>query len=495
MSTEAEVMKLRKENRTLRIDNKRLSLAHKAQKKKRDILEELLRERDEHIRLLEIQREEIGKLIEELKRQRNMYRDMTFKKNKNLKLQESKDQASSSNINLKNKKHVGGQMGHIGHGRTSPDKDKIDATQRVYLTNCPACHSTLKRSSTCFTRIIEDIMELLKSNLKTTKYEIERQWCSHCKGEVTGNPIGVIPHSKLGINLMVMTLIQKYALHTPLNKISFLFKTAYGINITTGGITNLLNRTKKYFGSEYDNILNEIRKAKVKHADETGWRIDGINNWIWGFMTKKEVYLTAEDSRGKGVPIDILQNQSKENILVRDDYAVYKNLKLTHQSCWAHLMRKSHERNIEPDVSQEMKDVHTLLSNIFADLRDTVSFPFEINKREEIYQDIWKNIKQNIIDKKFQYADVKTIQTRIKNQGKNLLTAVLHDDVPLTNNLAERALRPMVVMRKISGGSKSMTGAKTHAVNMSIFQTIQLRNQPLISTLQNLLLKGSSGEN
>ena len=71
-----------------------------------------------------------------------------------------------------------------------------------------------------------------------------------------------------------------------------------------------------------------------------------------------------------------------------------------------------------------------------------------------------ENIKQNIIDKKFQYADVKTIQTRIKNQGKNLLTAVLHDDVPLTNNLAERALRPMVVMRKISGGSKSMTGAK-----------------------------------
>ena len=64
-------------------------------------------------------------------------------------------------------------------------------------------------------------------------------------------------------------------------------------------------------------------------------------------------------------------------------------------------MRKSHERNIEPDVSQEMKDVHTLLSNIFADLRDTVSFPFEINKREEIYQDIWKNIKQNIIDKNF----------------------------------------------------------------------------------------------
>ena len=58
-------------------------------------------------------------------------------------------------------------------------------------------------------------MELLKSNLKTTKYEIERQWCSHCKGEVTGNPIGVIPHSKLGINLMVMTLIQNMLFTLP----------------------------------------------------------------------------------------------------------------------------------------------------------------------------------------------------------------------------------------------------------------------------------------
>lgn len=495
MSTEEEVMKLRKENRYLRIDNKRLILAHKAQKKKRDILEELLRERDEHIRLLEIQRDEIGKLIEELKRQRNMYRDMTFKKNKKIELQENKDEASFSNTNLKNKKQVGGQLGHKGHGRKQPDEDKVDSTKRVYLTNCPHCHSSLKRSNTYFKRIVEDIMELLKPNLKTIKYEVERQWCSHCQKEITGNPAGVIPHAKLGINLIVMALIQKYGLHSPLGKISFFFKTTYGIDITNGGLSNLLARSKKYLGHEYNNILHEIRKAKVKHADETGWRINGINNWIWGFMTKKETYLCVEETRGKGIPIDILQNQSKANILVRDDYAVYKNLGMAHQSCWAHLMRKSHERNVLPSASFEMKNVHILLSNIFQELKDTVLSPFEKEKRKEIYQNIWEIMKQNIIDKKFQYDDVKIIQTRIRNQGKNLLTAVLHDDVPLTNNLAERALRPMVVMRKISGGSRSMTGAETHAVNMSIFQTIQLRNQPLISTLQSLLLKGSTGEN
>lgn len=498
MTKEEEIMKLRKENRYLRIENQKLLLANKTQKEKRDKLEELLRERDEFIRQLEIERDEIGKLIEELKRQRNMYRDMTFKQNKEVELKENQERQNHSsfiNPSLESKKHVGGQLGHTGHGRKNPSEDKIDSVKRVYLTNCPHCHSELQRSKTCFTRIVEDIIELLSSNLKTTKYEIERQWCPCCKKEVAGNPTGVIPHAKLGVNLIVMTLLQKYGLQTPLEKISFFFKTAYGINITSGGLSNILKRTKKYFGDEYNLILNEIRKSKVKHADETTWRIKGINNWLWGFMTKKESYLRIEETRGKGIPIDTLQNQTKENILVRDDYGGYKKLGVTHQSCWAHLLRKSHERDVLPNASDEMKNTHLFLKNTFQELSDTISSPFKKEKREEIYQTIWKNMKQNIIDKKFKTDDVKIIQTRIRNQGKNLLTAILHDDVPLTNNLAERMLRPMVVMRKISGGSRSMEGAKTHAVNMSIYQTIQLRNQPLIPTLQNLLLKGATGGN
>ena len=62
-------------------------------------------------------------------------------------------------------------------------------------------------------------MELLNLTLKQQNMKLKDSGALTVKAEVTGNPIGVIPHSKLGINLMVMTLIQKYALHTPLNKI------------------------------------------------------------------------------------------------------------------------------------------------------------------------------------------------------------------------------------------------------------------------------------
>ena len=90
-------------------------------------------------------------------------------------------------------------------------------------------------------------------------------------------------------------------------------------------------------------------------------------------------------------------------------------------------------------------------------------------------------------------ADSLRIQTRIRNQGDTLLTALLIPNVPLTNNLAEQKIRPMVITRKISGGSRSDEGAMTHAVNMSVFQTIKMRNQPIISTLRNYILKGISG--
>ena len=96
---------------------------------------------------------------------------------------------------------------------------------------------------------------------------------------------------------------------------------------------------------------------------------------------------------------------------------------------------------------------------------------------------------------KFRAKDARRVQTRIQNQGTNLITALLHDGVSLTNNAAERQIRPAVVVRKISGGSRSTAGAEVFAINFSVIQTIRMRNQPLIPTLKGLILHGATGKN
>jgi transposase len=166
-------------------------------------------------------------------------------------------------------------------------------------------------------------------------------------------------------------------------------------------------------------------------------------------------------------------------VLIRDDYAGYASLSMPQQSCWAHLLRVSHEAAEKDHASKEAVALHGELTALFGELDVAVRAPFKRRKRQAAYRACEKRIRA-IISHQYQHDDARAIQTRIANQNTNLLTALLYGDVPLTNNHAERMIRPIVVTRKISGGSQSDRGAATHAVNMSVMQTIALKGQSFL---------------
>lgn len=429
---------------------------------------------------------------ENLRKQRDMYKKMLFKQNVKPQSLPVKDQEVFERFTPPEKIKKGAQFGHIGHGRNLPTKvpDKIF---RAFLTHCPNCHNKLKRTSSADTHTVEDIQPPTLTPVQVRRFEKERQWCSHCQKEIVAIHPEEIPGGRFGLNLIIYIMLLKYGAKVSLDSITFLLKQSYNLDISKGEIINLLHKTRIWLGSYYERIKDEIRASPIKHADETGWRVLGINSWIWGFMTEKAVYLTVEESRGKGIPEEILRNSHPDDVLIRDDYSAYKNLKLKQQSCWAHLLRKSHEAVEDINASEEVKLLHLELKKLFGLVSQTLEKPFYPKQREDIYQEAQKQLNE-IIDKNFKSADAKDIQTRIRNQQRgehnNLLTAVLNTGVPLTNNLAERSLRKMVVLRKVSGGSKSWNGAKTTAVNMSIIQTIQAQNLHLVPTLKEYLLTG-----
>lgn len=483
MTIEEELLKLRQECRYLRQRVACLERAHLAQKKKSNRLQELLKERNRFIRELEKEKEALEKLIGELKRQKDIYKGMIFKASKR-----SRSTLRSAQANQAKKRSVGGQKGHKGHGRKLPKR--VDQVKRVYFHHCPCCHTPLKRSKSIVPHTVEDIPFLEQIQPIVTTYEQERQWCPKCKKEVVAVPDKVVPKSRLGMNLIIKTLISRHLFRQPFASIAKDFKIFYNIDVKKSSLVNILKRAQEWLGQDYDELLKEIRNSPVKQADETGWRINGLNCWCWAFLTKNSAYYTIEHTRGKGVPERILSASDRKDVLVRDDYQAYGKLDLNHQSCWAHLLRKSREAAEAEDASKEVHRLYQKLKSVYQDLVNITNQPFHFPSRQEAYQKRWQELEK-IINNHYQEDDTKRIQTRIRNQGKNLLTALLFKDVPLTNNLAERLLRPMVVTRKISGGSRSDKGAMTHAVNMSIIQTISLRNQPIIPTLRKMLFKGA----
>jgi transposase len=487
MTPQEELPQLRRELRYLRIYCATLDRARLAQKKKADRLAELLEERDKLIKKLEKEKVELEKLIEELKRVKDTYRGMIYKPNQKKPSEERTGLACRTD----SQRLPGGQVGHPGVSRKLPPK--VNSCQRLFFHHCPFCHQPLSRGETTLSHTVEDLPSL--TQLKTTiiRYESERQWCSHCQKEVIPNPAGVIPHSRLGINLIVQVLVWRYGCKMPLAIVQETLKQTYGVKLSQGTLVDILHRTRRWLGPKYDELLTLIRGSPLKHADETGWRIAGLNTWLWGFLNQEAAYYTIEETRGKGVPQKILSASREDDVLVRDDYPAYEKLPLRQQSCWAHLLRKSHEEVVQPNVSAEMVALHGQLKEMFAALTEIIQKPFEAIMRQKFYQDFASQLQQ-LRNNPYQAEDAKRIQVRLKNQGNNLLTALLFEDVPLTNNLAERALRPLVVMRKISGGSRSVEGAATLAVNASIIQTIKMRNQPLFSTLYDLILAGATGK-
>lgn len=379
------------------------------------------------------------------------------------------------------KRKLGGQPGHAGHGRHAPQR--IDEEKTTYLTQCPSCETALSRTGLCRTRIIEDI--IVPHMTKVTKWFIERQWCTTCKKEVRAVCAGTMPGFRIGTASLSLILFQKYRLRLPLDAIEENLKASYGMDLTSGAIANILQKMAQKLGSEYRTIIEEIRQNPIKHGDETGWKIDGQNGWAWAFCSPNAVAYTIEETRGKTIP-DLMLGKSPTGVLVRDDYASYAHLPMEQQSCWAHLLRNARDAAKQETASKEMKKLNDELVGMYQKLSHAIEQQFDKEERKKEHVRYSKKIVA-ITKRRFKAEDARAIQTRIRNQGNNLITALLHENVPLTNNFAERQIRPLAVMRKISGGSRSNEGAKAQAVNMSIVQTIRLKGLPFFEHMRELL--------
>ena len=74
----------------------------------------------------------------------------------------------------------------------------------------------------------------------------------------------------------------------------------------------------------------------------------------------------------------------------------------------------------------------------------------------------------------------KFIENLLRRRKDWLFRFVVVPEVESTNNRAERALRPSVIYRKVSGGSRSDRGAEAYATPSSIFYTQKLRKKSII---------------
>ena len=148
----------------------------------------------------------------------------------------------------------------------------------------------------------------------------------------------------------------------PLRTIQWYLKTVHQLRLSVGGIVQVIHGVARQAQPAVREVLERIRASPVVHADETGWREDGANAYVWTFSTETERYFLR---RGRGkVVVDEVLDESFGGVLVSDFYAAYNHYPGPKQRCWAHLLRDIHDlRVVYPEdakLARWAKAIHKL---------------------------------------------------------------------------------------------------------------------------------------
>lgn len=386
--------------------------------------------------------------------------------------------------NNKSTPSFGSPNGHKGYARHIPER--IDNIKELNPKQCPHCHTKLGKTQEIRSRYITDIN--LISEVKNTRFDIHRKYCPNCKKLVEPEVKEALPHARFGLNLMLLVMYLRLGLRLPCSKIKEYFRYMFNLEISEAEVIVILRQLVAAFGDYYFHLEKIVKLTRVKHSDTTSWRINGKNYVAWVFIACGIVLYKIRKSTCHKVGLSFLHNQHG-NVLVVDRLSAMRLLGrkagFLLQLCWSHILQDS--KQLAENFGAEGKYIHRRLKEIY-DLAKGLNHKGSIEMVEqfkaEIFQLTLRHYKHSIT-RKF----VNNLYYRDRN---DLFRFVTDPEVDSTNNISERELRALVIIRKISNGSRSVRGANATAMLLSIIQTLRFKRENVLQGLQ-AILKGSSG--
>lgn len=380
----------------------------------------------------------------------------------------------------------GRKAGHAASFRPRPAA--IDQEIHVPLESCPHCGGAVcqKRS------LVQYIEELPVVRARVTQLTTEEGWCAHCQQEVysthplqTGRAGGAAA-AQLGPRALALASDLNKAKGLSMRKTVAILGEHFGLKITPGGLAQLVQRVGRKLQSQYDQLAVELRQSAVVHADETSWWVGGPGWWLWVFATSKITLYIVIQSRAAAVALGVL-GEAFAGVLVSDCLAIYDDLNPLQQKCYSHHLKAVSEglETLGAGGSDYLRQLQALLRTAL--WLKALQGPAP-NERFALCVNTLKTRAHGLLDAPRTQALEEKVRMRLWKQRDHLFTFLERVEVPATNNLAERQLRPAVIARKISCGNKTEKGARAWAVLASLAATCRQAGRSVINDISSRVL-------
>jgi transposase len=356
----------------------------------------------------------------------------------------------------------GGQPGHTSHQRALFPPEMLASEPTDYLLDaCPGCGGHLLLTDDAEPIVVQRV-DIAAVPLVIHEHRTHPGWCPHCRKEYYGPlPISIERGGLAGPRLTTLIAYLKGGCHASFSTIRKFLRDVVGLTISRGQLAKIIGKVSRALEQPYEELLLDLPEQARLNVDETGHKRCGQRHWTWCFRAGLYTLFKIDPTRSADVLIEVLGAEF-DGVLGCDYFSAYRRYHrecgVVLQFCLAHLIRDVKFLTTLPDARDRAygEGLRQALRGLFGVIHRREGWTErEFRARLEAARDevLWRGTH----DVPATRASG-NLAKRLESHGDSYFRFITEPDLEPTNNLAEQAIRFVVIDRLITQGTRSERG-------------------------------------
>jgi transposase len=356
----------------------------------------------------------------------------------------------------------GGQPGHTAHQRELFPPEMLTAAPTDYLLDaCPGCGGHLYLTDAEPIQVVQQV-DIRDVPLEIHEHRSHPTWCPHCrKTHYAPLPLSIERGGLAGPRLTTVIAYLKGVCHASFSTIRKYIRDVIGLTISRGQLAKIIGKVSRALQRPYEALLDQLPDEDYLNVDETGHKQGRQRLWTWCFRAELYTLFKIDPTRSGDVLIAVLGTEF-DGVLGCDYFAAYRRYHrefgVALQFCLAHLIRDVKFLTTLPDAKDRAYGDRLLegLRSLFAVIhrRDDLSPPDFQSQLEAARAQVLRLGTHNVPATRA----CLNLAKRFEAHGESYFRFITTPGVGPTNNLAEQAIRFVVIDRLITQGTRSERG-------------------------------------
>jgi transposase len=388
----------------------------------------------------------------------------------------------------KGKRKIGGQPGHERHDRPLFTAEEIDQVHPYLLVSCPYCQGEVSLTDGA-PRILQQV-ELIEAPLIKHEHRSYPVWCPKCRQiHYMPFPPEIYKEGLFKERLTSLVAYMKNVCHASFSTIRKFIRDVLGEKVSRGYLRKVIEKVSQSLEAPYNELLDRLPLETIVNVDETGHKENGDKFWTWVFKAELYVLFKIDKSRGSKVLIDVLGKEFN-GVLGCDYFSAYrkylKDFNIALQFCIAHLIRdirflitltdpetKAYGKKLLDEVKSLFKVIHNRESMT----PQTFTAALE-QAKQQIITAALNDVPSRMNPKgKEEKREAQNMANRFRRHGKAYFEFITTPGLDPTNNVAEQAIRFVVIDRLVTQGTRSLKGRQSSERLWTVIATCALQGR------------------